>query len=46
VGVATGFASQDLLKIIFGGLMILFDKRIATGAAQVSKYAQINKPII
>ncbi len=31
VGVAIGFASQDLLKNIFGGLMILFDKPFQIG---------------
>lgn len=31
VGVAVGFASQDLLKNIFGGLMILFDKPFQIG---------------
>ncbi len=31
VGVAVGFASQDLLKNIFGGLMILFDKPFQVG---------------
>lgn len=31
VGVAIGFASQDLLKNLFGGLMILFDKPFQIG---------------
>ncbi len=31
VGVAIGFASQDFLKNIFGGLMILFDKPFQIG---------------
>lgn len=31
VGVAVGFASQDLLKNIFGGIMILFDKPFQIG---------------
>ena len=31
VGIAVGFASQDLLKNIFGGLMILFDKPFQIG---------------
>jgi MscS family membrane protein len=31
VGVAIGFASQDLLKNIFGGFMILFDKPFQIG---------------
>lgn len=31
VGVALGFASQDLLKNIFGGLMILFDRPFVVG---------------
>ena len=31
VGVAVGFASQDLLRNIFGGLMILFDKPFQIG---------------
>ncbi len=31
IGVALGFASQDLLKNIFGGLMILFDKPFQIG---------------
>lgn len=31
VGVAVGFASQDFLKNIFGGLMILFDKPFQIG---------------
>lgn len=31
VGVAVGFAAQDLLKNIFGGLMILFDKPFQIG---------------
>lgn len=31
VGVAIGFASQDLLRNIFGGLMILFDKPFQVG---------------
>lgn len=31
VGVAIGFASQDLLKNIFGGLMILFDRPFQVG---------------
>ncbi len=31
IGVAIGFASQDLLKNIFGGLMILFDKPFQIG---------------
>lgn len=31
IGVAIGFASQDLLKNLFGGLMILFDKPFQIG---------------
>ena len=31
VGVAVGFAAQDLLKNIFGGLMILFDRPFQIG---------------
>lgn len=31
VGVAIGFAAQDLLKNIFGGLMILFDRPFQIG---------------
>lgn len=31
VGVAVGFASQDLLKNIFGGLVILFDRPFQVG---------------
>lgn len=31
IGVAIGFASQDLLKNVFGGLMILFDKPFQIG---------------
>ena len=31
VGVAVGFASQDILKNIFGGIMILFDRPFTTG---------------
>jgi small-conductance mechanosensitive channel len=31
IGVAIGFASQDLLKNIFGGLMILFDRPFQVG---------------
>ncbi len=31
IGVAIGFASQDFLKNIFGGLMILFDKPFQIG---------------
>ena len=31
VGVAIGFSSQDLLKNIFGGLMIMFDKPFQIG---------------
>ncbi len=31
IGVAIGFASQDLLKNFFGGLMILFDKPFQIG---------------
>ncbi len=31
IGVAVGFASQDFLKNIFGGLMILFDKPFQIG---------------
>ncbi len=31
VGVAIGFAAQDLLKNIFGGLMILFDRPFQVG---------------
>lgn len=31
IGVAIGFASQDFLKNIFGGLMILFDKPFQVG---------------
>ncbi|MDX9848022.1 MAG: mechanosensitive ion channel family protein [Tenuifilaceae bacterium] len=31
VGVAIGFAAQDLLKNIFGGLMIMFDKPFQIG---------------
>lgn len=31
VGVAIGFASQDILKNIFGGIMILFDRPFKSG---------------
>lgn len=31
VGVAVGFASQDILKNIFGGIMILFDRPFQVG---------------
>jgi small-conductance mechanosensitive channel len=31
IGVAVGFASQDILKNIFGGVMILFDRPFKTG---------------
>ncbi len=31
IGVAVGFASQDILKNIFGGIMILFDRPFQTG---------------
>ena len=31
IGVAVGFASQDILKNIFGGVMILFDRPFQTG---------------
>lgn len=31
VGVAVGFASQDILKNVFGGIMILFDRPFQTG---------------
>jgi small-conductance mechanosensitive channel len=39
VGVAIGFSSQDLLKNIFGGLMIMFDKPYQIGdKIEVGKY--------
>lgn len=39
VGVAVGFASQDLLKNIFGGLVILFDRPFHVGdKIEVGKY--------
>lgn len=39
VGVAIGFASQDLLKNIFGGLVILFDRPFHVGdKIEVGKY--------
>ncbi len=31
IGVAVGFASQDILKNIFGGIMILFDRPFQSG---------------
>ena len=31
IGVAVGFASQDILKNIFGGIMILFDRPFKSG---------------
>ena len=31
IGVAIGFAAQDILKNIFGGIMILFDRPFQTG---------------
>lgn len=31
VGVAIGFASQDIIKNVFGGIMILFDRPFQTG---------------
>jgi MscS family membrane protein len=39
IGVAIGFASQDLLKNIFGGLVILFDRPFHVGdKIEVGKY--------
>jgi MscS family membrane protein len=39
VGVAVGFASQDLLKNIFGGLVILFDRPFHVGdKIEVGRY--------
>ncbi|MFV0346298.1 MAG: mechanosensitive ion channel family protein [Bacteroidales bacterium] len=39
VGVAVGFASQDLLKNIFGGIVIIFDKPFQIGdKVQIGEY--------
>ncbi len=39
IGVAVGFASQDLLKNIFGGIVIIFDKPFQIGdKVQIGKY--------
>ncbi|HUU27138.1 MAG TPA: mechanosensitive ion channel domain-containing protein [archaeon] len=39
VGIAVGFASQDILKNIFGGIMILFDRPFQVGdKIQVGAY--------
>ena len=39
IGVAVGFASQDLLKNIFGGLIILFDRPFKSGdKIEMGKY--------
>ncbi len=39
VGVAVGFASQDLLKNIFGGMIILFDRPFKSGdKIEMGKY--------
>ena len=39
IGVAIGFAAQDILKNIFGGIMILFDRPFQTGdKIQVGTY--------
>lgn len=39
IGVAVGFASQDLLKNIFGGIIIIFDKPFQIGdKVQIGKY--------
>jgi small-conductance mechanosensitive channel len=39
IGVAVGFASQDILKNIFGGVMILFDQPFKSGdKIQVGNY--------
>lgn len=39
VGIAVGFAAQDILKNIFGGLMILFDRPFKVGdKIEVGKY--------
>ena len=39
VGIAVGFASQDILKNIFGGIMILFDRPFQVGdKIQVGQY--------
>ena len=39
VGVAVGFASQDLLKNIFGGIVIIFDKPFQIGdKVQIGNY--------
>jgi small-conductance mechanosensitive channel len=39
VGIAVGFASQDILKNIFGGIMILFDRPFQVGdKIQVGTY--------
>lgn len=39
IGVAVGFASQDLLKNIFGGIVIIFDKPFQIGdKVQVGSY--------
>ncbi len=39
VGVAVGFASQDLLKNIFGGIIIIFDKPFRIGdKVQIGNY--------
>jgi len=38
-GVAVGFASQDILKNIFGGIMILFDRPFQVGdKVEIGKY--------
>jgi len=39
VGIAVGFAAQDILKNIFGGLMIIFDRPFKVGdKIEVGKY--------
>ncbi len=39
IGIAVGFASQDILKNIFGGLMIVFDRPFKVGdKIEVGKY--------
>jgi small-conductance mechanosensitive channel len=39
IGIAVGFAAQDILKNVFGGIMILFDKPFKVGdKIEISEY--------